>query len=54
MKILMVIDSLPRGGKEKRMLELIKGLKNQPDRFDIYLVSLTDWVEYEYVYDVAD
>jgi len=52
MKILMVIDSLPRGGKERRMLELIKGLKNQKELFDIYLVSLTDTVEYEYVYEL--
>jgi glycosyltransferase involved in cell wall biosynthesis len=52
MKILMVIDSIPRGGKERRMLELIKGLKIQSDQFDIYLVSLTDTVEYKYVYDL--
>jgi glycosyltransferase involved in cell wall biosynthesis len=52
MKILMVIDSLNRGGKERRMLELIKGLKNHQENFDIYLVSLTDIVEYEYVYDL--
>jgi glycosyltransferase involved in cell wall biosynthesis len=52
MKVLMVIDSLPRGGKERRMLELIKGLKNQQQTFDIYLVSLTEIVEYEYVYDL--
>jgi glycosyltransferase involved in cell wall biosynthesis len=52
MKILMVIDSLPRGGKERRMLELIKGLKNQPEPFEIFLVSLTNVVEYKYVYDL--
>jgi glycosyltransferase involved in cell wall biosynthesis len=52
MKILMVIDALPRGGKERRMLELIKGLKSQPIHFEIYLISLTDLVEYEYVYDL--
>jgi len=52
MRILMVIDSLPRGGKERRMLELIKGLKNQQEQIDICLVSLTDTVEYDYVYDL--
>jgi len=52
MKILMIIDSLDKGGKERRMLELIKGLKSLPDTFDIYLVSLTDVVEYKYVYDL--
>jgi glycosyltransferase involved in cell wall biosynthesis len=49
MKILMVIDSLPRGGKERRMLELIRELTKQPDQFEIYLISLTDRVEYEIV-----
>ena len=48
----MVIDALNRGGKERRMLELIKGLINARDRFDIYLISLTDIVEYEHVYDL--
>lgn len=48
----MVNDSLIRGGKERRMLELIKGLKSRQDEFDIYLVSLMDIVEYEYVYDL--
>src|ERR1700676_4085129 len=52
MKILMIIDSLDKGGKERRMLELIKGLKSRQDGFDIYLISLTDVVEYEYVYDL--
>ena len=52
MKILMVIDSLDKGGKERRMLELIKGLKRQGNQFDIYLLSLTDRVEYKYVYDL--
>ncbi|HVY74332.1 MAG TPA: glycosyltransferase family 4 protein [Puia sp.] len=50
MRILMVIDSLVRGGKERRMLELIKGLKQHSGEFDIFLVSLTDILEYEYVY----
>jgi glycosyltransferase involved in cell wall biosynthesis len=52
MKILMVIDSLDKGGKERRMLELIKGLVKTGEGFDIYLVSLTDTVEYQYVYDL--
>jgi glycosyltransferase involved in cell wall biosynthesis len=52
MKILMVIDSLDKGGKERRMLELIKGLKKQGNQFDIYLLSLTDRIEYKYVYDL--
>ena len=52
MKILMVIDSLDKGGKERRMLELIKGLKKRGNQFDIYLLSLTDRIEYKYVYDL--
>jgi glycosyltransferase involved in cell wall biosynthesis len=52
MKILMVIDSLDKGGKERRMLELIKGLLRRPEEFNIYLVSLTDKIEYKYVYDL--
>ncbi len=52
MKILMVIDSLDKGGKERRMLELIKGLIKSSDSFEIYLVSLTDKVEYKYVYQL--
>jgi glycosyltransferase involved in cell wall biosynthesis len=52
MKILMVIDSLDKGGKERRMLELIKGLLLSDEHFEIYLVSLTDRVEYQYVYEL--
>lgn len=48
----MVIDSLDKGGKERRMLELIKGLKKHGNQFDIYLLSLTDRIEYKYVYDL--
>jgi glycosyltransferase involved in cell wall biosynthesis len=52
MKILMVIDSLDKGGKERRMLELIKGIKKTGSQFDIYLLCLTDRIEYKYVYDL--
>jgi glycosyltransferase involved in cell wall biosynthesis len=52
MKILMVIDSLDKGGKERRMLELIKGIKKTGSEFDIYLLCLTDRIEYKYVYDL--
>lgn len=48
----MVINTLQKGGKERRMLELIKGLKKRGEDFDIYLVSLTDIVDYPYVYDL--
>jgi len=50
MKILIVIDAISKGGKERRMLELIKGLTQKPGRFEVYLIALTDIVEYDYVY----
>jgi len=52
MKILMVINCLSKGGRERRMLELIKGLKEKNRSFDIYLISLSDKVDYKYVYDL--
>ena len=48
----MVIDALGKGGKERRMLELIKGLKAEKNKCEITLVSLTDIVGYDYVYDL--
>ncbi|MFI5131262.1 MAG: glycosyltransferase [Chitinophagales bacterium] len=52
MKILMVISCLSKGGRERRMLELIKGLKEKNKDFDIYLVCLDDKIDYQYVYDL--
>jgi glycosyltransferase involved in cell wall biosynthesis len=52
MKILMIINSLNRGGYERRMLELIKGLKGQPYPYEIYVISMLNIVEYDYVYDL--
>jgi glycosyltransferase involved in cell wall biosynthesis len=52
MKILMVINCLSKGGRERRMLELIKGLKEKNDDFDIYLISLSDKIDYQYVFDL--
>ena len=49
MKVFMVIDALGKGGKERRMLELIKGLV-QDNEYQIMLVSLTDIIEYDIVY----
>jgi glycosyltransferase involved in cell wall biosynthesis len=48
----MVIDALGKGGKERRMLEIIKGLKAEKNKCEITLVSLTDLVGYDYVYDL--
>jgi glycosyltransferase involved in cell wall biosynthesis len=52
MKILMVINCLSKGGRERRLLELIKGLKEKNKDFDIYLISLSDKIDYQYVYDL--
>ena len=50
MKILMLTNSLRKGGRERRLLELVKGLVSQSH--EVYLISLTDLVEYEYVYQL--
>jgi glycosyltransferase involved in cell wall biosynthesis len=52
MKILMVVDSIVKGGKERRMLELVKALTKPELNYTIYLVSLTNVVEYDYVYQL--
>jgi glycosyltransferase involved in cell wall biosynthesis len=52
MKILMVINCLCKGGRERRVLELIKGLKEKNKDFDIYLISLNPLIEYPIVYDL--
>jgi len=51
MKLFVVIDALSKGGTERRMLELLKTLAKDR-RFEIYLISLNDKVEYDYVYDL--
>jgi hypothetical protein len=38
MKILMVVDTLIKGGKERRMLELVKELTKPGQDYTIYLV----------------
>ncbi len=51
MTILFVADNIGGGGKERRMLELIKSLCKDP-AYKIILISLTDMgVGYEYMYD---
>lgn len=51
MKILFLIDSLSRGGKERRMIELMKGLIRGKE-VETVLVILSDKVEYEEVFDL--
>jgi len=52
MKILMVIDSIVKGGRERRMLELVKSLTQPGQDHTIYLVALTNVVEYDYVHQL--
>jgi glycosyltransferase involved in cell wall biosynthesis len=51
MRILFFIDSFPAGGKERRLLELMKGLQKQPD-IEFELVIMSNDVHYKEVYDL--
>lgn len=51
MKILLAIDNLGRGGRERRLVELIKGLLQSGD-YQITLVVFSSRVEYEEVFDM--
>jgi glycosyltransferase involved in cell wall biosynthesis len=52
MKILMVADTIVKGGNERSMVELAKALSSPERGFEIYLVSLTNVVEYEYIHQL--
>lgn len=49
MKILFFIESLRAGGKERRIVELLKGLKAYPD-IEVGLVLTRDEIHYEEIY----
>jgi len=52
MNILMVIEGLRKGGKERRLVELLKGLaKDENIRCEI--VSLSTIVQYDEIYDIG-
>jgi glycosyltransferase involved in cell wall biosynthesis len=52
MKILFIIDSLPRGGKERRMIELIKDLLKKRS-YELEVVILSEKVEYEEIHNLG-
>ena len=52
MKILLINDSLIRGGKERRMIELMKGLLGRKD-VSIELILLSDVIEYPEFHDLG-
>jgi len=51
MKILFLIDSLKAGGRERRLIELIKGLKNYQD-LDLHLVVFSNQIHYLEIYNL--
>ena len=52
MKILFFTESLTCGGKERRILELIKYLRQHTD-YEISLVITEDIIDYDYVYQLG-
>jgi len=46
MRVLHIIDSLVGGGKERQFVELLKGLKREPD-ITCHAVVMSDVIEYE-------
>ena len=51
MKIVFIIDSLGPWGKERQLVELLKGLDRKPG-FQVKVVLLTDLIHYAEVYDL--
>ena len=51
MKILFVIESLRAGGKERRLVELLRGLQHYHD-FECELIILSEVIDYDYVYNL--
>lgn len=47
-KILFIIDSLRAGGKERRLIELLKGLQHY-HAFERELITLSNIIDYDYV-----
>lgn len=52
MKILFFIDSFPAGGKERRLLELMKGLKATPG-VEFGLVIMSNDIHYKEIFDLG-
>ena len=52
MKILLLIDSLVSGGRERRLIELIKGFRDYPD-VHLHLVVFSDNIHYQEVFQLG-
>lgn len=50
MRILFIIDSLRKGGKERRLIELMKGLLSRNFTFELILFS--DQIEYDHFFEL--
>lgn len=53
MKILFFLESLHGGGKERRSVELIRYLVEQPERYEIELVLTEDEIHYEEIHETG-
>lgn len=51
-KILFILESFKRGGKERRCLQLIQGLNRQGYN-DIYVIIVNNGIEYPEIYDTS-
>lgn len=51
MRILFINDNLGTGGKERRIIELLKGIVNNPN-MEVGLVLIDDRVDYKYIFDL--
>ncbi|WP_297696248.1 glycosyltransferase [uncultured Eudoraea sp.] len=51
MKILLAVDSLARGGMERRLIELVKGLKRYPE-IELNLVVFSETIAYPEIHDL--
>ena len=50
MRILFMFDGLGRGGRERRFVQLVKGL-NEAGYKDLYLINTRDIIEYKEILD---
>ena len=50
MRILFMFDGLGRGGRERRFVQLVKGL-NEAGYKDLFLINTRDIIEYKEIFD---
>jgi len=52
-KVLLLIDSLVAGGRERRLIELIKGFRKDYTDIELHLVVFKEKIHYKEVYDLG-